>query len=64
MKNSSKKKSLKILKISNEKFKFIKCISIFKLIFSRIFFKVLKNNNLKYGGMNLKMEKNVNYNII
>jgi hypothetical protein len=64
MKKSSKKKSLKFFKNSNKNFKFEKCILIYRLIFSRpIFFEVLKNI-LNYGGMNLEMEKNVNYNII
>jgi hypothetical protein len=64
MKKSSRKKKFKNFKIKNENFKFIKSISISKLIFSRpIFLEVLKLS-LNFGGMNLGMEKNVNYNII
>jgi hypothetical protein len=57
MKKSSKKKSFKKIKISNENFKFIKSILISKLIFSRpIFLEVLQKCS-NYGGMNLKWKK-------
>jgi hypothetical protein len=64
MKKSSKKKSFKKFKISNENFKFIKSISIFKLIFSRLIFLKVFKKGLNYDGMNLEMEKNVNFNTI
>jgi hypothetical protein len=64
MKKSNKKKSFKNFKISIENLKFIKFILTLKLIFARpIFLKVFKRG-LKYGGMNLEMEKNVNFNTI
>jgi len=64
MKKSSKKTSFKKFKISNDNFKFLKSILIPKLIFARpVFLKVLKKG-LNYGGMNLEMEKNVNFNTI
>jgi hypothetical protein len=45
------------LRFKIENFKFVKSISIFKLMFSRpIFLKVFKKG-LNYGGMNLEMEK-------
>jgi hypothetical protein len=57
MKKSSKKKSIKNFEISNENFKFVKSISIFKLIFSRPMFSKVSRKGFSYGGMNFEMEK-------
>jgi hypothetical protein len=52
------------MKISNENFKFVKSISIFKFIFSRPMFSKVFRKGFNYGGMNFEMEKNVKFNTI
>jgi hypothetical protein len=53
MKKSIKKKKFKSFKILNEKFKFVKSISISKLISSRPIFLEVLELSLNYGGMNV-----------
>jgi hypothetical protein len=42
----------------------MKSISIFELTFSRLNFLKVFKKSLNYGGMNLEMESNVNFNTI